>query len=186
MSKTSVRHVWLRHVCHNMRHIIVLHQNFVLDVVCKAIEYMKFSVSLSEHCCYFLIPVFKYTNTQYWIFFWNFRDAAHFPHHKVYYPKVLTSHLDFIIFLQRHKQSHNSVCISSQASMPVNHTTKWFSIIQYITPRRHWWIRVPPFSKQEFAMSGGVSFNILTHSNHCHIVIVSISVQLCFFSHMFL
>ena len=70
----------------------------------------------------------------------------------IYYPNVLTGHLVFIIlvfliFLQRHKQSHNSVCIFRSANMSVNHNTEKFSIIHYITPGRHRWIRVPPFAK---------------------------------------
>ena len=43
----------------------------------------------------------------------------------------------------------------------------------------------PHFSNQhEFALSGGVSFNILTHSNHCQAGSVFISAHICFISHM--
>ena len=50
--------------------------------------------------------------------------------------------------------------------MSVNHTIKMSNIIQYIASRRHRYIRVPLFSKlKKNALSGGVSFKILTHRN---------------------
>ena len=42
-------------------------------------------------------------------------------------------------------------------------------------------MQVPPFSKHEFALSGGVSFNILTLSDHCHAEIMFIAYTvICF------
>ena len=58
----------------------------------------------------------------------NFRRWMHV---QIYYPKVLSRHLVFIIY-QRHEQSHNYVCISREANMSVDHTTGRFSIIQYM------------------------------------------------------
>ena len=78
---------------------------------------------------------------------YKFESAGFLHNSHIYYPKVLTGHWAFIIFLRSHQQSHNSVCIPKQPNMSVKHTTKMFSIIQHIASRGLRWIQVRPFSE---------------------------------------